>query len=505
MIAVIVATGLNPDLKELNARYPTPMLPLVDRPFIQHVIEFLVAEGITRFEVILNHFPEKIEKFLGDGSRWGCSFTFHLAKDPAKPYGFLKTLDYGPGGEPVVVAHADRLPGISLKTYGERPQAVGFVAADAGGEKKWSGWAVAPQEWLSTVGAELDEQGFANLFAGGFGEDGTANVEVPRMLDMRTYDGVLKAHQVVMSKQFAGLMLSGKEVEEGIWISRNVSLHPTAKVLPPVYIGENCQIDGGTQLGPFAVIGHNCVVGGGCTATKAVVFPGSYVGEGLELNEVLVDKNRLVNVRMGVVVALTDQFILGGLSPKIGGNPLLALLSRLAGGVLLLLLWPIMLLTAAALRVFRKGPVLFKRRVVRLPAAADAGDWATFEQWSFCDHNEKKSARNVQKVRSGIADFLLRFIPGLLNVVRGEMRLVGVAPRTAAEIAELNEDWKELYLRAKAGLISEAFVQYGDNPSEDELFSAEVFYSAMGGFMHDLKLFFGYVERIFGRGAAAAE
>ncbi len=85
------------------------------------------------------------------------------------------------------------------------------------------------------------------------------------------------------------------------------------------------------------------------------------------------------------------------------------------------------------------------------------------------------------------------------------MRLVGVAPRTADEIAELNDDWKELYLHAKAGLINEAFVQYGDSPSEDELFSAEAFYSAMGGFMHDLKLFFGYVERILGRDLTSAE
>lgn len=505
MIAVIVATGLNPDLKELNARYPTPMLPLVDRPFIQHVIEFLVAEGVTRFEVVLNHFPEKIEKFLGDGSRWGCSFTFHLARDPARPYELLKTFDFGAGEEAVVVAHADRLPGISLKTHGGQPQALGFFAAAGNGDKQWSGWAVAAQEWLAGLSAGLDEPGFANLFTGRSGEDGTAIVEAPMMLDMRTYDGVLKAHQAVLSKEFAGLMLSGKEVEEGVWISRNVSLHPTAKVVPPVFIGENCQIDGGTQLGPFAVIGHNCVVGSTCTVSKAVVFSGSYVGEGLELNEVLVDKNRLVNVRMGVAVALTDQFILGGLSPKIGGNPLLALLSRLAGAALLLLLGPIMLLTAAALRLFRRGPVLFKRRVVRLPAAADEVHWKTFEQWSFCDLNEDKSARSMRKARGGIADFLLRFMPGLINVVRGEMRLVGVAPRTAAEIAELNEDWKELYLRAKAGLISEAFVQYGDNPSDDELFSAEAFYSAMGGFMHDLKLFFGYVERIFGRGTASAE
>ncbi len=42
MIAVIIAPGLSPGMEALNERYPSPLLPLVDRPFIQHVVEFLI-------------------------------------------------------------------------------------------------------------------------------------------------------------------------------------------------------------------------------------------------------------------------------------------------------------------------------------------------------------------------------------------------------------------------------------------------------------------------------
>ena len=114
MIAVIIAPGLSPGMEPLNERYPTPLLPLVDRPFIQHVVEFLVEGGITRFEFVLSHLPEKIENFLGDGSRWGCTFKFHLERDPSHPYDILKTLHLGEDTGPILLAHADRLPQIDL-------------------------------------------------------------------------------------------------------------------------------------------------------------------------------------------------------------------------------------------------------------------------------------------------------------------------------------------------------------------------------------------------------
>ena len=67
MIALMIAPGLNPGLETLNKHYPTPLLPLVDRPFIQHAVEYLIGQGVTRFEFILSHLPEKIEAFAG---RW---------------------------------------------------------------------------------------------------------------------------------------------------------------------------------------------------------------------------------------------------------------------------------------------------------------------------------------------------------------------------------------------------------------------------------------------------
>lgn len=504
MIAIVVATGLGPQLEAFSERYPPPMLPLVDRPFVQHVVEALVEQGIHQIDFILCHLPEKIEHFLGDGARWGCSFRFHLTRDPAFPYESLPNLLPESPGDRVLLGHADRLPQMNLRDVGDPSEPLAFCGRDDDGRPRWSGWAVLPMGFLRDLPGNLDEDALAQRVMAAV-ENGGGRLEVPAVLDIRSYRGLLDAHRKVLAKEFQGLFLSGREVDEGIWLSRNVMLHPTARLQPPVYIGENCRIESHTQLGPCAVIGRNCVLGSASTVEDSVVFPGSYVGEALELKEVLVDRNRLINVRMDVAVSITDEFILGGLSAVSLQSRLMGLVSRTVGALLLALFSPVLLATAAFLRVFRRGPVLFKRKVVGLPTTTDSAQWRTFEQWSFEDPEERSPEGTPWKPRDGLRHFLLRFLPGLVNVVRGEMRLVGVSPRTSQEILKLGEDWKALYLRTKAGLITESFVQYGNCPTEDELYSAEAFYSAMGGFIYDLKLTLGYIERVLGKGSPSGD
>src|SRR5437879_4267196 len=114
MRVILIATGQANGLAPLDEHYPAPLLPLLDRPFLQHVVEYVAQQGVTRFDFVLSQHPERFEDLLGDGTRWGCRFTFHLAGDALRPYRALQTLDLGPDGEPVLLGHADRLPPVRL-------------------------------------------------------------------------------------------------------------------------------------------------------------------------------------------------------------------------------------------------------------------------------------------------------------------------------------------------------------------------------------------------------
>ena len=76
------------------------------------------------------------------------------------------------------------------------------------------------------------------------------------------------------------------------------------------------------------------------------------------------------------------------------------------------------------------------------------------------------------------------------------MRFVGVSPRSREEIKDLSSDWQALYLNSKPGIITEAYINYGIAPTEDELYSAEAFYSVTAGIGHDFNLLVGYLGRI---------
>lgn len=506
MRAILIATGYNPDMTALNERYPTPLLPLIDRPFIQHVVEWLVDQGVTEFDFVLSHLPEKIEHLLGDGTRWGSTFQFHLVRDPARPYSLLQTLiphanDGNDPPEPLLLAHADRLPRVPLEhmkaTSSLRAPTVVCWRQEAASlpeAQVWTGWAWLSDYFLAHLPSDGDESAVGAHLLAVARQQGTI-IEVSQLLSVQSYEELLAAQRAVLSKAWSGLMLTGREVEQGIWLSRNVSLPPTARLIPPVYIGENCRIGEGVRLGPNVVVGHDCVLDTRCTVEDSVIFPGSYVGEALELANVIVDKNRLINVQIGAAVTVADNFILGSLTERRLQPWLAGIFSQLVALALLAVTWPLLVLTALWLKLTRPGPVLHKKEVVRLPAPSEETGWRTFSLWSFCPDGATEGARRLC-TGSGLSDFFLHFLPGLINVARGELRFVGVPPRRREEIGALSQDWQALYLRAKAGLVTEADVHCGANPTDDELYAAEAFYSVTAGFRHDLKLLLGYMGRI---------
>lgn len=494
MRAIVIATGEGPGVAPLDERYPVPLLPLIDRPFLQHVVEYLVAQGITRFDFVLSHLPEKIEHFLGDGTRWGIQLTYHLARDPLRPYRLLKALKYDDAdGGPLLLAHADRLPPLSLKELrGEpgltTPLLFTWRNADALGTDtmQWTGWALIEPRHLATLRATADEK---DLYDHLQTLTPTAR-EVGLPLSVETIRSILMANHAVLDKEFDGLLVGGREIEPGIWLSRNVILHPTARIQPPVYIAEDCQIGPGTVLGPHAVVGKGSILDGHSTVTNTIIFPGSYVGEGLELADVLVDKNRLLNAELGGAM-LVEDFILGSLASPRPVDWLMRQAGRLLALSVLLLATPVLIVMTLA-RALRGQPVMTGRTVVRLPAASlAANEWETYTLSRF--------QGEPPPVAGSFRDFWLRFLPGLWHVVRGELSYVGVPPRTPEEVKSLPRDWQSVYLRAKAGLVTESMICYGPQATEDEQYAADGFYAVTAGWRHDLSLLTRYLTRVWFR------
>lgn len=457
MVAILIATGQNPAFHGLDEYLPVPLLPLADRPFLQHVIEALVRHGVRRIEFVLSHLPEKIEARFGDGARWGCSFHYHLSPSPEDALRVAAGIAAGEKDE-VLLASGTTLPSfdITLLPPGAR---IFYKGVSTG--------------WLRLLpGAPLSQT--------------TSAYKVGVCLSIESGDDFLRSQREALDGTFDGLMIAGRAPDPHVWISRNVALHPTAAITPPVYLGENCRIGKGAQIGPSAVIGANCIVDEQSIVVNSMVTPGTYIGEALELDSVIVDRNRLVNLRLGTSVLISETFLLGSLLERRRGRIWQRLRDRLIALCLLLFLWPLLLAVFLYLKITGRGRFAVHHGV-DIPADDNPASWRSAEAIRF----------DTAESRSG--EFLYTFLPGLLSVLKGDIFLVGVQPRSRQEIESLPPDWKSLYLTSKAGLITEARVMFGLHASEDEIYTGETFYSATESGSHDLKLASLWVRGLFAR------
>ncbi len=482
MRAIIIATGMHQPIRLLAERHSPEMLPLVDRPVVQHVVEHLVQQGILEMDVIVSHLPEKVEALLGDGTRWGAKFHFHLVKDPCRPYGALSLTGLPTDDSSCLLIHADRLVEMSVKDFPpcDASATVLLTTAGAGQDSPpvWTGWAVVGRNVLGAIPADADMALLETCLRA------VASAEVAcRMMDARTCIGLLEGQQGMLAGGFAGLMLSGWQADPGIWMAHGVVLHPTARLVPPVFLGDSCSIGKGCTVGPNVVVSHNCVLDEHSQLTRSLIMPGSYVGQGLELDGVLVDRNCLVNVGAGAATLVKEDFIIGTVESGKVHHLLADAFSRLLALALLLVLSPALLLTALALKLARRGPVLNRLRTVRLPADADETLWRSCDLLSFRLPGEAgKDRSSCEFIRGWLG------LPSLWNVAMGQLSFVGVPPRTTEEVRNLPADWRALYLTGKSGIVTEALANFGLTASEDERYSSEAFYCVQSGAWHDLCL-----------------
>src|SRR5262249_46309330 len=159
--------------------------------------------------------------------------------------------------------------------------------------------------------------------------------------------------------------------------------------------------------------------------------------------------------------------ILGSITDDPVRRAVVRMVGRSFALLALLVLSPVLLGTAFFLKARRRDrPVLHRTEVVRLPADKDESTWENFPLWSFLPPEEMKKYAS-RPTPACKRDFLLRVLPGLVNVVRGELGLVGVPSRSREQIKALAHDWQTLYRSGKAGLITEAAVYCGPNATEE--------------------------------------
>src|ERR1700736_1450648 len=76
MRGMILAGGLSTRLYPLTLKLPKPLVPVLDRPVVAHVLDYLQRSGVDDIAINVHYFSDAVRQFVGDGSRWGAKVTY---------------------------------------------------------------------------------------------------------------------------------------------------------------------------------------------------------------------------------------------------------------------------------------------------------------------------------------------------------------------------------------------------------------------------------------------
>ncbi len=93
MKGMILAAGEGTRLRPLTNHTPKPMLPLGDRPLLEHVITYLRAHGVDDLAINLYHLPQIVMDYFGDGQRWGVKLRYSVEEKLLGSAGGVKRVD----------------------------------------------------------------------------------------------------------------------------------------------------------------------------------------------------------------------------------------------------------------------------------------------------------------------------------------------------------------------------------------------------------------------------
>lgn len=291
--------------------------PLLDRPFLQGVVEHLVQSGATSIDAIVATGEPRVAALLGDGTRWGCPVRVHHT-DAALPVAIREVAGRADIGEALLLASGHSLPIADLRAgapaTGERAPVV-FLDGTRG---DWTGWAWLPRHSLSAVARLGSDSGLAKRLLSWSAASGRA-VRAAHVLSVGTAEALLAAHEAVLSDVCPTWQRAAREQSPGVWLARNAVVQPGTTIVGPVFIGEGAHVDART-FGPFAVAAAASVVDGAQLVSHAVVMGHTYLGPDLSLTEAVASGRTLSSVRHGAVAAVEDATFLHALGSDAGSS-----------------------------------------------------------------------------------------------------------------------------------------------------------------------------------------
>lgn len=465
---------------------PGCMVSLLDRPWLQHMVEAIVKTGVKTIHLFNCDSPLHIESYFQSGKRWGIDFVYHLARDEKALLKQVELQAKIASDCNILLAEANCIffEAAQLSDMGDN---IIFKPSKSDNHNHF--WHLVSADSLQKAAKFNDYKSLSEHLS----SKQKNIIECQKYLVLENPADLIEAQKTVMTEALP-VLCNANEVDPGVWISRNVSLAPTAIIAPPIFIGENAQISTGAKIGPNACIGVDCIIDSSTTISNSCVFSGTYVGEALNISNSIVNQSQLLNLDINGKVNLSEDFMLASMRTNSLFDTLEQLFWRIFALFIAVIFLPLMLTCIIVKKVFSQtDSIFYKKLCITTPANPDSPVLPEFVRLSL----SSASLSNRKKSYHSIAHFILEVLPSLPAVITGKTSLVGLQNRSQKEFEQLSKPHKKLFLKSKTGLITENQVNFDGIASDQELFAAEALHSAKYSFSYNMKLFLGYFISFF--------
>lgn len=313
MQAVLMAGGSGTRLRPLTCDLPKPMVPVLNRPVAEHILNLLKRHEIREAILTLHYLPDVVQAYFGDGSAFDMQITYAVEED--RPLGtagcvrgvseLLDDTFVAISGDSIAdfdltaALHFHRSKGSKATLILARvpnPAEFGVVILGRDGriqrflEKPTSsevfsdtvntGTYILEPEVLDYLPTNKDADFSQDLFPMllSRGEPMYGYVAEGYWCDIGHLDTYREAQYDALRGRVR-LDWAYRETAPGIWIGSNTSIDPTARIEAPILIGHNCRIGPRATLEAGTVIGDNVTIGAEADLRRPVVWNGAIVGD----------------------------------------------------------------------------------------------------------------------------------------------------------------------------------------------------------------------------------
>jgi mannose-1-phosphate guanylyltransferase len=291
MQALVLAGGEGTRLRPLTATIPKPIVPLVERPFIAYMVDWLAGHGVEEVLLACGFMADEVREVLGDGEPGGPRLRYLAEPAPRGTAGAIKFAEEHLGGRFLVLngdvlsdldlgalvrAHEERGARATLGLYPvDDPSAYGLVRTGEDGEI--AEFLEKPQP------GEQPEPG--EISAGAYVLERALLEEIPADREVSIEHEVFPA---LIGRGLFAVRLSGYWIDIGTparylqasWDVLEGRVRTAVEPRPDaVLVASGAKVADRARVGPRAVVGDRCEVAAAAQVEESVLLPGCRVGE----------------------------------------------------------------------------------------------------------------------------------------------------------------------------------------------------------------------------------